>query len=188
MSIYLPSLRIDKIRTSEQFVAALSLIEELEAERIFCRHDMAHFLDVARIMTLLRVEYNLFLPADEIYAAALLHDLGRSKGGEGHAAASVVIAEQVLPQCGFSPAEIRRICSAIAAHGDKGEKEAFSKRLPDKKAEMIYASLGIEDMFEQEESVLGRLLIAADKLSRRCYECAASKECRWKVKNEVILI
>ena len=45
--------------------------------RIFCGHDMAHFLDVARLAYLFNLEENLKLEKEEIYTAALLHDVGR---------------------------------------------------------------------------------------------------------------
>ena len=49
-------------------------IQELESERIFCRHTPEHFLDVARLMYIYALEEHLELPKELIYAAALLHD------------------------------------------------------------------------------------------------------------------
>ena len=48
-----------------------------EEERIFCRHDMSHFLDVARLSWIENLEKGLGIEKELIYAAALLHDCGR---------------------------------------------------------------------------------------------------------------
>ena len=52
---------------------------KLESERIFCRHTPEHFLDVARLMYIYALEEHLELPKELIYAAALLHDIGRAQ-------------------------------------------------------------------------------------------------------------
>ena len=48
-------------------------IKRLEKERIFCRHQMTHLLDVARIAYIKNLEENLGLEKDVIYTAAVLH-------------------------------------------------------------------------------------------------------------------
>ena len=48
-----------------------------EADRRFCRHSMVHFLDVARIGTIIALEEGLKINREWIYAAALLHDCGK---------------------------------------------------------------------------------------------------------------
>ncbi|MFQ9392946.1 MAG: HD domain-containing protein [Lachnospiraceae bacterium] len=55
----------------------LSKIALFERDRIFCGHDMAHFLDVARLAYIFNLEENLGIEKEEIYTAALLHDVGR---------------------------------------------------------------------------------------------------------------
>ena len=52
-------------------------ITQLEASREFCRHDVTHFLDVARLAWIENLERGLGVSKEEIYAAALLHDIGR---------------------------------------------------------------------------------------------------------------
>ena len=42
--------RINAIMRHPLFVQQLTLLEELEAQRPFCRHDLTHLLDVARLM------------------------------------------------------------------------------------------------------------------------------------------
>lgn len=48
-----------------------------EETRIFCRHDMAHFLDVARLAWIENLERGSGIDRELVYAAALLHDCGR---------------------------------------------------------------------------------------------------------------
>ena len=42
--------RVDAILRHPLFEEKLHLLDELEAERAFCRHDLTHLLDVARLM------------------------------------------------------------------------------------------------------------------------------------------
>lgn len=53
-------------------------IEKIEKDRIFCRHQMPHLLDVARIAYITNLERNLGYDREVIYAAAILHDIGKS--------------------------------------------------------------------------------------------------------------
>ena len=48
--------RIDKILNHELFIDNLEKNQAAEAERCFCRHDMTHFLDVARIGMILNLK------------------------------------------------------------------------------------------------------------------------------------
>ena len=52
-------------------------LQQAEKGRIFCRHTMEHFLDTARLMYIYNLEDGAPVKKDIIYAAALLHDLGR---------------------------------------------------------------------------------------------------------------
>ena len=52
-------------------------LEELEKDRIFCCHQMPHLLDVARIAYILNMEQDLGLEKEVIYAASILHDIGK---------------------------------------------------------------------------------------------------------------
>lgn len=130
--------------------------EKAEENRPFCRHDMTHFMDVARIGWILNLEENCGIPRDWIYGAALLHDIGRHDqyaDGTPHEKASARRAPGILRECGFSEEEIRMVVEAIAAHRD--EKKA-------------------------KECSLGGILYRADKLSRPCFACKAEKDCNWK--------
>ncbi len=148
--------RIDRIRKHEAFCRCMKQIETAEKNRIYCKHDLGHSLDVARIAYILNMEEQGGLSKEIIYAMALLHDLGRSEEyhkGTAHEEAGAALAEQILLECGFTEIETRQICQAIAAHKYSGRDDG------DYGAELLYR---------------------ADKLSRNCFDCMASKTCYWK--------
>lgn len=132
------------------------LNEEAEAEREFCRHDMVHFLDVARIAEILNLKEERHVEKDWIYAAALLHDIGRHvqyRDGTPHEEASALLAAPILEDCGFDDIETSVILKAIAGH-----RKALSASQPG----------------------LDGLLYRADKLSRSCFVCKTEKKCNWR--------
>ncbi|MGN0613933.1 MAG: HD domain-containing protein, partial [Porcipelethomonas sp.] len=69
--------RINKICSHALWRSYVNRITELEKDRIFCGHDTSHFLDVARLAYIEDLERGLKIPKELIYAAALLHDIGR---------------------------------------------------------------------------------------------------------------
>ena len=94
-------------------------IQELESERIFCRHTPEHFLDVARLMYIYALEEHLELPKELIYAAALLHDIGRAQQYQyniPHDIAGVEIAREILTDLHFTEQEKELILSSIGHH------------------------------------------------------------------------
>ncbi len=152
--------RIDRILQHELFRYHLEENRKAEAERVFCRHDMNHFLDVARIAHLMNLESDNPMKKEWIYAAALLHDIGRFvqyEDGTDHAEASADLAMDLLEDAGFTGKEIRIISDAIRYHRDKRVKE--DKGLPG-------------------------ILYRADKSSRRCYLCPMEARCDWKKKKK----
>lgn len=147
--------RIDKIINHDLFLYHLKQNEAAESSRVFCRHNMAHFLDVARIAYLMNLEEELGIEKEIIYAAALLHDLGRHlqyEKGIPHEVSGASIAGEILADCGFCGEEIKTITGAILCHREESRKECHD---------------------------LSGVLYRADKLSRTCYACAAVKECNW---------
>lgn len=145
--------RIDKIINNDIYKEHLKKIEKLEIDRIYCHHDIVHFLDVARIGTILANDENIFILRDVIYAAALLHDIGRDiqyLEGTEHEKASGLIAPEILENAGYSSDEIDTIVDAIIEHGNESVKD---------------------------EKNLRGILYRADKLSRKCYCCNASDSC-----------
>lgn len=158
--------RVNRILRHETFQRHMRENEAAEKERIFCRHDMAHFLDVARIAMILNLQQGLGISRDIIYGAALLHDIGRHeqyRTGTPHELASARIAPDILADCGYGQEEIREIGEAIALHRDG------------------------ETGLRQD---LAGILYRADKASRACFACRASGQCNWKEdrKNQKILL
>lgn len=135
-----------------------------EADRKFCGHNLQHMVDVARIAYILMLEgrqieqfmeecdINQKLAKEVIYAAALLHDIGRwleYETGADHAAISAGLAPDILKRAGYYEPEISVITTAIMEH-----------RRP-----------------QGQKSMLGACLYKADKLSRMCSHCDASGDC-----------
>lgn len=148
--------RVNRILQHEAFRQHMRENEAAEEHRIFCHHDMAHFLDVARIAMILNLQEKMGLSRSMIYGAALLHDIGRHeqyKVGTPHEAASARIAPDILADCGYDPEEVQRITEAIALHRDS-------------------ETAGRHD--------LAGILYRADKASRACFSCKASGQCNWK--------
>ena len=134
---------------------SMEQIRQLEQDRIFCRHDIAHCLDVARLAYLESLEKHLGLEQGLIYAAALLHDIGRHfqyLEGIPHEQGSARLARSILTDCGYSPAEQEEIVSAI-----------LQPRLPE----------------TGTQNDLAGLLYRADKASRLCMFCGAAEACNW---------
>lgn len=143
----------NSITATPLFAETVAAIEELERDRIFCHHDMDHFLDVARIAALMAADEGIVIDRDIIYACALLHDIGRAqqyKDGTEHEKAGVPIAESILKECGCRDEDIRIITDAIKSHGDESVKDDMD---------------------------LNGLIYRADKASRKCYMCAAADRC-----------
>ncbi len=148
--------RVNLIFRNKTYQLLLRNLDDMEKDRFFCRHTIEHFLDTARIMYIISLEEKLLLPKDIIYAAALLHDIGRVmqyKNNIPHDRASAELAGEILPQCGFDKSETEQIQNAILSH-------RTSKA-------------------DEENNILGWLLYRADKMSRLCFCCRAEKECYW---------
>lgn len=145
--------RIQRILSHPGFLAALSEIEEAEKTRIFCCHGLSHLLDTARIAYIQALEQQLPLEKELIYAAALLHDLGRAEQyrmGTPHHEAGPRLAAPILWDAGFTQQEAGQILDAIQSHRSR-----------------------------EHTSSLGELLYRADKASRCCFACSAQGECNW---------
>ena len=148
--------RIDSILNHPLFQENIRENMTAEAERCFCRHDMVHFLDVARIGMIINLEENLEIPKDMVYAAAILHDIGKHlqyNKGIPHEKASAEIAPAILRECGYGEEEVYIVTDAILQHRNESVKE---------------------------EKNLRGVLYRADKASRACFACKAEPECNWK--------
>lgn len=156
--------RVDQICRHPLWQDGMEQIQALERDRIFCRHDTAHCLDVARLAYIEALEQGLTVPKELIYAAALLHDIGRHRQyreGIPHDQASADIAETVLTDCGFSAEERAVVRAAILGHRDR---ETGARR------------------------DLAGLLYRADKASRSCLFCGARQACNWSPEKKNMIL
>lgn len=131
-------------------------LQNSERERKFCRHTLEHFLDTARICYIYNLENNSGIDKAVIYAAAILHDIGRYKEISEdipHDVAGAEIADIIMKESGFCEAEIDDVKDAIKSHR-------------------------IEDA---EAGSLAEYLYKADKQSRNCFCCEAYDECKWSM-------
>ena len=150
--------RVNAILRHPVYQSYYHRLEKLEQDRPFCRHQAGHLLDVARIAYIRCLEEGCSLDKEVVYAAALLHDIGKSLQYEQkipHEISGCVIAAEILstlpPEAAFSEAEKEQILTAIRGH----------RRL------------------RKEPEFLERLLYESDKASRACFACPAEPECSW---------
>ncbi|MBP7188211.1 MAG: HD domain-containing protein [Ruminococcus sp.] len=153
----------NKIIKNQRYRQLVKELEDMEKDRIFCGHDMEHFLNVARIALILCQENGIEADCDIIYSAALLHDIGRVeeyRSGIPHDKASAVIAGDILSETGCPEDVKREIISLISAHRTA----------------------------ESGKTELEKIFFRADKKSRLCFCCKAQNECNWpeyKRNNEI---
>jgi len=99
---------VARLLHQEQYRKTVKKIARLEADRIYCRHNMEHFMDVARLAQIRNLKEQLGLDEEMIYLYALLHDIGRMKEyeqGISHAAASAEFAGEIFATIDY-PKEI----------------------------------------------------------------------------------
>lgn len=129
-------------------------IENYEREGIYCPHDINHALHVARLAYIENLERGLEISKEMIYAAALIHDIGKGleyEKGIPHDEASAGMAPEILHDSGFNEEEQGLIIGAILAHTNKEVAE---------------------------EDTLRGLIYRANKKSRNCYQCKAERKCK----------
>ncbi|BFL47070.1 HD domain-containing protein [Lactonifactor longoviformis] len=156
--------RVNRILQHPTYIDCLEKIRGYEEERIFCGHDMTHFLDVARLAYLFSLEEGLKIEKEWIYAAGLLHDIGRHvqyRDKTPHQKASVPIADGILTDCGFELEERRMILTAIIRH---------------------------RDSTVQGEKNLAGIIYRADKMSRSCFGCQAEAQCDWSPEKKNLIL
>ena len=144
--------KVNEILNNKKYKEYLKKLEELESTREFCRHNMEHFLDVARIAYIINLEEGLGFSKDVIYAIGLLHDIGRVleyEKGIQHHEGSVILSKIILDETSFTLEERNRILKAIDEHRQESEDE------------------------------LSKLIYKSDKLSRNCFGCKAEDKCYW---------
>ena len=96
---------IDRIINHPLFIMSMKKIHDYEIDRVFCCHGIEHSLDVARVAYITNLEQNLGFQKEMIYAAALLHDIGRWRQYEKnipHEEAGAALAADILEDTAFS--------------------------------------------------------------------------------------
>ncbi|MBK1809184.1 HD domain-containing protein [Clostridium sp. YIM B02505] len=144
--------RVNYILNSPKYKSYLSQIEAYEVDRIYCRHDLKHFLDVARIAYIMVLEENIQISKEVVYAAAILHDIGRFKqyeDGTPHHEASYDIAKVLLKEANFNEVESDKVLKVISNHRN------------------------------DKQNGFGYIFYKSDKISRDCYACKATATCNW---------
>ena len=161
--------RVNAILAHPLYQKCYRRLEMLERDRIFCCHQMAHLMDVARIAYITCLEQDMGIRKDVIYGAALLHDIGKFdqyEEGIPHEISGEKIASEILDSlpedCAYSEEEKRLILTGIRGHWK------------------------LRDQAEPFE----RLLYTSDKASRMCFACPPASECDWsdEKKNLEILV
>lgn len=146
---------IEAIRTHPLYREWYARLVDAERDRQYCLHQMRHLLDVARIAYIRVLERGLPFRKEVVYAAALLHDIGKAaqyEEGEPHEVVGARIAQEILMDVkGLDPREKTMIVAAVAQH----------RRWSD------------------TATPLGKLLYEADKASRTCYVCDMRSTCHW---------
>jgi len=146
--------RVNEILRHPSFIENLAKNAESERERVFCKHDITHLLNVARVAQLANLQQGLGLNCEHIYAAALLHDITKwlqQQQDIPHHESALPVAQAILADCGFDETEREAICNAIYHHRKGKSDEALAK-----------------------------VIFMADKSSRTCFVCAARELCKKK--------
>ncbi|TCT13966.1 HD domain-containing protein [Natranaerovirga pectinivora] len=145
-------IRVNKILNHKVFNEYLERINKAEENRLFCLHNIGHLLDVARVGYIISLEKGFNLDKEMIYAASLLHDIGRWKqylDGSDHALVSARLAVDILKECDFNDQEIDGIIESIKKH---------------RKGKDLITNLDF-------------VLYHGDKKSRLCLKCNSINEC-----------
>lgn len=154
--------RLNKIINSGIYKEYLKKLNEYEKDRVYCKHDYNHFINLSRIAYIQVLEAGLEYSKEVIYTIGFLHDIGRVlefEKGVAHHIGSVLIAEDILKESDFTELEISYILE------------------------------GIENHRKDSNSALGKIICKSDKLSRDCMNCEVITSCHWSedIKNKDIL-
>lgn len=187
--------RVHAIEESFAFRGHMRRIEDAEQTREFCKHGMTHLLDVARIAWIFNLERGLGFDREVVYAAALLHDLGRSEQyatGEDHDVAGARIAADILDSLPdglrFDVDERAVILAAVSGHrGACADGEVVvaprAAEVPtgeaDDRGHMGSARHASGTHRGEGAESLAHLIKEADNRSRACYACRVRDACYW---------
>lgn len=187
---------VDRLLQDTEYLELADQLEQAEAARIFCRHGLSHFLDVARIAWIMVLEQAALtdngavgrwkadegvqtaetwgkepeLLKEKIYLTALLHDLGRleeAELGTPHHEAGARLAQKLLDKIGYPREEQREILSAILGHRGEHLRNGLSD------------ISGCQTKDKLNEDFMN-VIKEADNRSRNCFYCKAQAECKWR--------
>lgn len=156
--------KVNRILCNENYQNNIKKIKMMEKDRKFCKHDLEHFMDTARIAYILNLERGLNIDKEIIYATGLLHDIGKwkqYKDGTPHHISSADISCDILDECEFLNEEKEEIIKAILNHRNKDVKY---------------------------DDTLSGIIYCGDKLSRNCYDCKSHNECNWSDEKKNLFI
>lgn len=145
--------KINQILNNKKYKSYLKKLIDLEEDREFCKHNIEHFLDTARISYIQVLENKLDYSKEIVYGVALLHDIGRVEqyiNNIPHDIASVKIAKEILSETDYSTDEVEKILLCISNHRNENQDE------------------------------LSKIFYKSDKLSRNCFSCNAEDKCYWQ--------
>lgn len=187
--------RVQKIWEHPLYQENYQKLQEKEADRIYCRHGIDHLLDVARIAYIHNLEESDGYSKAVIYAAALLHDIGRYEQyewGIPHEKSGERIAREILEDLREDSGmqlfgeEEKFILEAIANHRGQNERNC-GKEYDGTPGSKILRESGkncMEENSEEDRRIAKsrrfmELIHRSDKESRRCFDCKAEATCKW---------
>lgn len=197
--------RIQKIWEHPLYQDRFRKLQLAEEGRIFCNHTLQHFLDVARLMWIWRLEEQLQAEEESIgYAAGSsdeqVHAAGSSSGHSQTVATSDAPDHETASASGHSHAALpdRPLIYAAAFLHDIGRYDQITDGTPHEQAGAGLAGMimpecgfGAAETAAVQRAILGHRTLAeqpdllsswlyrADKQSRPCYACAAAGACSW---------
>ena len=166
--------RGNSILNHKSFNEYLQAIRECEIERVYCKHNMQHFMDVARLAYIKVLQENIPIDQEIIYGASLLHDIGKHKQyieGIPHDEASSLLAAPILKDCGYTEEEIDLIVKMIRHH------RGFKQLQENQSSEKFNQGMRLIQIFQE-----------ADKQSRMCFACKAVETCKWPAEKKNLKI
>lgn len=143
---------VDEILKDQQYIKYMEFNTEAEKDRLFCKHDLQHAFDVARVAYIMSLERKFTVSKETLYVTALLHDIAKWKQykyGIDHALEGAILAKEILENIGMSNENIEEITDAIKTHRRK----------------------------DTQKSLLGTVLYESDKACRPCVFCRSIDEC-----------
>ena len=222
----------ERLLKNETFLKIMGQVRVLENDRIYCHHELEHALDVARIAWIYYLEDEsrerlsgdfgscpgeaAESPAkgkeyverkDLIYAAALLHDIGRAaqyETGVHHSIAGLQIAAGILEEIGFPEKEAQAVLAVVAEHplsagaasvqkaelvSDERTQEAERKNEVTEAAGKRSRNPESSQNEKNREDLLLIYITRADHDCRLCFFCEAKETCKWskEERNQTVL-